>query len=71
MLGRWPERMGPSGLEAPLAEPEASIIDRSVANEPPPQSIYETGGHELRRWQGCINYAAVNRSRRGGSIGQL
>jgi hypothetical protein len=36
------------------------IIDRSVANEPPPQSIYETGGHELRRWQGCINYAAVN-----------
>jgi transposase len=37
-------------------------IDRSVANEPPPQSIYETGGHELRRWQGCINYAAVNKS---------
>jgi inorganic pyrophosphatase len=37
-------------------------IDRSVANEPPPQSIYETGGHELRRWQGCINYAAVNKT---------
>jgi hypothetical protein len=37
-----------------------NIIDRSAANEPPPQSTYGTGGHELRRWQGFINGAAVN-----------
>jgi hypothetical protein len=47
-----------------LLESNSTVIDRSVANEPPPQSIYETGGHELRRWQGCINYAAVNRTQR-------
>jgi hypothetical protein len=53
---RWAaaEELIPAGI------PQA-LIDRSVANEPPPQSIYETGGHELRRWQGYINYAAVNK----------
>ncbi len=37
------------------------IMDRSAANKPPPQSTCGTGGHELRRWQGANNCAAVNK----------
>ena len=35
-------------------------IDGGAAKEPPPQSIYSVGGHELRRGHGFINCAAVN-----------